>query len=631
MRRPTVDLAVDILPGLTLSDPFMVSSSHWTANERAFRALAPFTPSSLTLKTTSERLGGSGTPVLARRDMRYLEDSFGRSFARYTDGPKTQELLDTATTACLVQQAVKWLPGTKIGLSILSGEDYSRLAKSLPVGDCSYVELNLKYQFRGVDFRALDKPTNELAMELDGFFAAFGRTPTLIKLPRELTAIISGVDLTEVFHQVADRGAGVIVANSMRVTVPPSRVSGKDVRELSSGVVVGEYLILDTYHAVRILVQQCRDKGFCLPIVASGGVMDIGAVIDLMATGASGVQLCTVLDVRKPQYLEVLRQQMHDLASDAGSVRELISTIREDVKRWSQTAVTAKEFRIDARNDIAAVLSPEGDAVSVMAETIRAECENVEMPAFGRPTEAGVRPGLSFAFTRGSLTGYLMAKQCVQEYDLISLEYGSAAEFVQKLGEPGYQWDLGIFSESTLSAIEREGAGILGEISPIRIVAVATSHTELVGVSSVNLDEVTKVYHFDGGGARRALALLLEKHQVDPDDLTGPALIPLLRCWRREDGILAKPPLGRFYGQLCRQEVRQQWGPIWACDEPYWLVASKQFTEGNGGESVAQAVAWWLSDRREDYVAEADRWAIRARSEGFLNHCARLMEGQGSG
>lgn len=46
-------LGLDLLPGLRLSDPFMVASSHWTESEPLLKQLAKHRPSAVTLKTTS--------------------------------------------------------------------------------------------------------------------------------------------------------------------------------------------------------------------------------------------------------------------------------------------------------------------------------------------------------------------------------------------------------------------------------------------------------------------------------------------------------------------------------------------------------------------------------------------------
>src|SRR4051812_29317758 len=93
------DLSVEILPGFRLSDPLMIASSHWTSTENSFRRLAEMGPSAVTLKTTSSAKGGDGKEAMgSRRDKRSLEDSYGHTFAYYSDGPPTVELWDLPTT-----------------------------------------------------------------------------------------------------------------------------------------------------------------------------------------------------------------------------------------------------------------------------------------------------------------------------------------------------------------------------------------------------------------------------------------------------------------------------------------------------------------------------------------------------
>src|SRR5713101_5723904 len=72
--------SVVVLPNLELNDPFMVASSHLTANENCFKQLAPYSPSALTLKTTSQRSGGGGDSTFGPRTKVNLQDSRGNSF-----------------------------------------------------------------------------------------------------------------------------------------------------------------------------------------------------------------------------------------------------------------------------------------------------------------------------------------------------------------------------------------------------------------------------------------------------------------------------------------------------------------------------------------------------------------------
>src|SRR6266853_3057939 len=177
-----MDLITEPLPGLRLSDPFMIASSHWTSSEAAFRQLAPIRPSAITLKTMSGAKGAAGE---GSRDKQILVDSYGKPFAGYTDGPKTAELWDAATTYRMTQAAKRMLPGTVIGLSILSGENYEQVARQLEPREYGYVELNWKYSFRGLDMARPDAEIGRIQEDLSSFLKAFLGRPLLIKVSRE--------------------------------------------------------------------------------------------------------------------------------------------------------------------------------------------------------------------------------------------------------------------------------------------------------------------------------------------------------------------------------------------------------------------------------------------------------------
>jgi len=287
----------------------------------------------------------------------------------------------------------------------------------------------------------------------------------------------------------------------------------------------------------------------------------------------------------------------------------------------------AREFRINVKKDISDALSREGPALSIVAETIHAECSAVPEPTFPRPVKDVLTHGLRFAFTKGNVTSYLLAKVYIEENSLTPLEHSSATEFCRELSNIGFKWDIGVFPESTVELLERENREVLGMRAPVKVAMVAISHPEIVGVTYVGIAEIEKVYHFKGISARKALSRLLKEHRVDTGDLTGPALLPLLRCWRKSFGILAKSPLSRFYGLLCREEIRNKWGPIWGCEEPLWLVASKALLEADGGPEIAHSVAWKLKDISGRFLDDPVHWANRARSEGLLEYCAQLLEG----
>jgi len=108
--------------------------------------------------------------------MKKLQDSRGNHFATFTDGPATLELLDLAATFSLTHIAQRILTDTKLGLSVLQGEDYGAIAKRLHLEAYGYVELNLKYSLRGVALPKLEQVLEALKQDIRDFLSAFAQS-----------------------------------------------------------------------------------------------------------------------------------------------------------------------------------------------------------------------------------------------------------------------------------------------------------------------------------------------------------------------------------------------------------------------------------------------------------------------
>jgi dihydroorotate dehydrogenase len=140
-----VDLSLDLLPGLRLSNPLMIASSHLTATEAALRNLARVRPSAVTLKTTSTVVGGDGK---GRRLLVNVFDMEQDTIGIYSDGPKDLEFLDLAATKGLLTVAKELFGETPVGISVLQNKDENYEALAGEVASCNYVEFNLKYSLR---------------------------------------------------------------------------------------------------------------------------------------------------------------------------------------------------------------------------------------------------------------------------------------------------------------------------------------------------------------------------------------------------------------------------------------------------------------------------------------------------
>ena len=211
-----MELRTVISPTFSLRDPFIIASSHWTANENAFKQFRTFEPSGVTLKTTSQAKGGDGSRSLEQRRKSALEDSYGNNFAFFTDGPKTLELIDIPATYHLTQIAKEVLPKTAIGLSVLQGEDYAEIASGLKLDLYEYVELNMKYSFRSLPSDQLTEFVKAFTADVQKFISAFQSRPLIVKFSREATPLLRLGALADLLATIADVEGAILVANSLR-------------------------------------------------------------------------------------------------------------------------------------------------------------------------------------------------------------------------------------------------------------------------------------------------------------------------------------------------------------------------------------------------------------------------------
>jgi len=610
-----IDLTIKITNTLTLSDPFMIASSHWTEKEIMFRRLAPFQPCAVTLKTTSENKGGDGTdPDGKKRNKRPLVDSSGKHFAVYTDGPPKVEFWDIGTTYENTQQAKKILQGSILGLSVLQGENYKSILTSLNISDYGYVELNLKYSFREVPYESLSDSMESLYKDICEFLFIFRKLPILIKLPREIAPLLNTTDFQKVLSAIKEANAGIIIANSLRTRVPPSRSGLSQPSELAEGVIVGEHLFLETYHLIRSFALNSK-KELLPSIVASGGVSDIQGFLDLIAAGAKCVQLCTLLDTHGPQIIDLFREQLKTLSRPHGSFRILASKMQSDSSNWSSIVKKSQAFIMDNSRVINNIFHNSLQSVlNAFEETLLDECKEIEETTTGSEDEGQVTEGLRFAAGRGNIASFLFARRCVHKFNFELIELKSASQVASQ----NVQWDLAIVPKH----IADESKKKLIEIAP-----VARSIFELVGLGPMRLDEVEYIYYFGGSASsRHAIVELLRQHK--PSHLGqlaqgGYRLLPIsLQFWKEKHAILAKPPLSRIFGLFCQRDADRPWVSCWKTQEPLLLVISSQFNDNaDDGQKIARAILNFIEKERGKIVKKPGPAISHLKQWGFINYC----------
>jgi dihydroorotate dehydrogenase len=618
-----MDLTTHITPRLTLRDPFMIGASHWTGSEASFRQLATYSPSAITLKTVSLLKGGDGTAITSRRRIK-LEDAHGNFFGVYVDGPQTIELIEPVTAYQLTKKVKDLLPQTAFGLSVLQGEDYQEVAKMLDLSDYSYVELNFKYSFRSVDFKSLPDFLSRIEDDLRRFLEVFRALPVLVKFSREATALVGLMDFGKTLEVISQAQAGVIIANSKRLRVPPSRTPTGILSELSEGVVVGEYLLFDTYNTIALLERACETHRLVLPIVASGGVVDIGGVVDVFAAGACAVQLCTAIDTLGVHVLPLFRQQLQRLGPDAGSLSDFVATLRADRSAWKEAATRAREFRVDEEKTVDAALADDATVLDFIGDALVQECKDIPTPVWVTENDA-IPEGMRFVLSMGSAASFLISSHIIEDCSCTPLLFDTAGDFCRKMADSAFEWDFALLPDSSLAYLSRQKQNALGARAPVVVGHALRSVFELVGSQGLGLKDVRHVYHFEGNSSRAALSQLLKACHPIPIPLWRSKLLPLLQFWEEGSAILAKPPLTRIYGALSSKELKSKWGVVWTTSEPIMLAASRRFLERAGGEAVASAVRRKVEESRQGILANPERAARRARSEGFLRFCRKLL------
>ena len=90
--------------------------------------------------------------------------------------------------------------------------------------------------------------------------------------------------------------------------------------ELSEGVLHGPALFPDTYDLIRRICE-AGTAWRQVPVVASGGIVTVQSILDILTAGAFAVQLCTALDPaleNSYEYYIWLQNQLSDLMEDCG-------------------------------------------------------------------------------------------------------------------------------------------------------------------------------------------------------------------------------------------------------------------------------------------------------------------------
>lgn len=296
-----VNLKTELFSDFILRTPIGISSSHFTGNEKALAFIVKQKPTYLTIKSTSQLLGGQGK---GKREFRNLE-RIGIPCAVYSYGPYELELLDLSRTLELVR-FVRSLDQTIIlGSSILHIENFETLLPAIEDMGVDYFEINFKYFARLQNNSYFDEPHSAIDDSVDKFGKVIQQVithtnlPVLIKLPRDAPWLFTKNFLEKLNNMASGQKIGLIIANSHRFFIPPNpdrvtqNIYSVDSKQMF-GALSGTILLPETLTLIRQIAMHCN-----LPIIASGGITNGYHVLVAAFLGASAVQVCTALNLRR--------------------------------------------------------------------------------------------------------------------------------------------------------------------------------------------------------------------------------------------------------------------------------------------------------------------------------------------
>ncbi len=617
---------IEVIKGLVLSDPFMIASSHWTSTEAAFRRLAKVAPAALTLKTTSILNGGDGKdkPGLSRTS-EWLIDSVGNNFGKFHDGPRTLEFWDIATTFNMTTHARSILPkNCKIGLSVLQLEDYPMILNGLNIGNYDFVELNGKFAFRPIS-QFVESGLERIIADIELFLEEFSDLPILYKLPREAVVLIGTDQFKKLVSIISSANAGIIVANSMKCLVPPSLLR-KNRNSQLDGVVVGEQLFLETYNMVNSVINDDYDGQLSPSVVASGGVCNIGEVLDLFSVGAKSIQLCTALDTFGPEIVMWFREQLDKICENLGQFPSLITDLKSDSSTHIRAAQMAKEYKFDHLRTVEKVLMDKGKMQNAFAYSLMKEC--VESPIPEPSDEKEDLPNdVEMAVIAGNVSSFLISIRCVMKFNLVSKEFASTTFWLEYLKRRGNSFDFAIVPRSSLKYLETNPEAVDDKNTPIELIVVAKSVYELVGMKGMKIDTLETVYRFDGTSSRHAFDCFLQEQSPIRTALISSKekLLPLFKFWHDSSAILIKPPLSQIYGMLGKPNLLDNWESCWSTEEDLVLVTSKNLLKRDENGSIRKNMINVILTEKNDLASRPDVGAKELINMGFLNYCRNLL------
>jgi dihydroorotate dehydrogenase len=581
--------------GLSLKDPFIIASSHLTDSVKAFEFLKPVNPSAITTKTISIRYGGDKFTPKPRRTLKHIKSWNENNIGLYVDGPKVTELWGIGLAHDLLNQAKTILPETKIGLSILQGENYGEIKESL-VDLYDFVELNLKYSLRLTEDhkKNLSKIIGEIKSDITNFCETFEDCPKFIKVSREAYSFFTELFISDTLTIIQKYNTAVIIANSKKMDCPPSYARFVKPEILKNGVITGDYLFPETYNIIKEFNKLNQE----IEIVANGGIMSIGEILDCMTFGIKSFQICTLLDRKGIYVLEMLRRQLKSCIKYYGcknidEFSEYIKNNIDDLGKVSDLFVTKKTLKERINTD----------GVSFVMESFLDEIDESFFSLNNSETK-NYNKNIIFIGSKGSTLSYAL-----------SLFLASNGNYRVSLDTSKSILDSNNYSVAIISdAYVKEFRKLKPDFS---LQVIGNVRYSLMGVTN-DIKSIRKVFLFESAGSEEAKIIIQKQHKFKFEYLKPEELAPLLSGWDENLAILAKNPLTYFYKFLLPSHLQKNWQEVLSIKTPIWLCIENNPELKNKVISDLQKLIRSLSNN-------IDNTAINLLTFGFNDYMSDLL------
>jgi hypothetical protein len=419
--------------------------------------------------------------------------------------------------------------------------------------------LNLKYSLRLDEEgrRNIARIIEEINTDCGNFCKVFQEYPKFIKFSREMEVLLDELAGSPFFDTIEKHNVVVIVANSKKCIAPPSYSSFQHPNQLHNGVIVGDYLFLDTYNFIESLnkIFNGEKNGW---ISASGGISSIGEIIDCIDLGVNSFQICSLIHRRGIFSIEMLRRQLSACfecfnCNNFTDFKEIITS----------NPVRTKELN-EIFTDKPTIMKAVNSHTEKLINTLLMESKDSDLLKHDY-SENKNQDAINLAGTYGTILSYALTFCLVNGINNYSTKLVSSKEICD--GE----YNSVIISDAYKDDFCKARPDWVSS-------KIGNACYSLMSVAE-DLKDIKRIFLFKSLSSDKMKIEIQKKGKYEYTYIKPLQLAPLLISWKDDMGILAKKPLTDLYPILMPDYLSKKWHSLQDCDSPIWLIAKKEINE----------------------------------------------------